>query len=487
MRPVRVLSRRPHLSVLDMVRPWGTVLALLAGWGLSATAASAQSLFPHTSRSGPRTSPSPLEMVELRDNRQYRGYIESEDAAWLYMASIHRPNGRPMFLVIHPIERSLIKRIVRLDDQQRAVLRKQIDAFIHRAQIERGRMKAKELTLAQHEGRHFHSYRGKWFTLESNTDEPTTRRIVVRIEQVFTAFRQVLTPQAEPQRPLRILVFGSMDDYRNYLKQLGLNITSPACFIEDDNRIVAGCNLVTVADQLAKINARHDQLRAELEREQANLDALLADQGQRLAAQGVSRAEIARTLRSFGAQQQRVIEQKQRELNTLDRTNARVFDQATTEMFTRLYHEAFHAYLENYVFSSKTHDVPLWLNEGLATMLERGLLESETLRIDAPNSDALKRLKADLAAGRPLPLEEVLSGDSRRFLQNPDADLYYAYSWGLVYYLAFERDLLESAALREYVAPKAAAVAPIARFEKLIGEPLDAFETRWRAYILQLR
>ena len=41
--------------------------------------------------------------------------------------------------------------------------------------------------------------------------------------------------------------------------------------------------------------------------------------------------------------------------------------------------------------------MPPWLNEGLAVIFEGGLLEGNTLRVDAPNPVALKKLKADLA------------------------------------------------------------------------------------------
>ena len=63
----------------------------------------------------------------------------------------------------------------------------------------------------------------------------------------------------------------------------------------------------------------------------------------------------------------------------------------------RLYHEAFHAYLRNNVYPRQKYDVPPWLNEGLAVIFEGGLLEGNTLRVDAPNPVALKKLKADMA------------------------------------------------------------------------------------------
>ena len=67
-------------------------------------------------------------------------------------------------------------------------------------------------------------------------------------------------------------------------------------------------------------------------------------------------------------------------------------------MFVRLFHEAFHAYLENYVYPQTDHDVPRWLNEGLAQVFEGGQLESGSLRLDAPDTARLKLLQEDFAA-----------------------------------------------------------------------------------------
>ena len=37
--------------------------------------------------------------------------------------------------------------------------------------------------------------------------------------------------------------------------------------------------------------------------------------------------------------------------------NAELFHNATQQLFRSLYHEAFHAYLENYVYPQSSHDV----------------------------------------------------------------------------------------------------------------------------------
>ena len=181
-----------------------------------------------------------------------------------------------------------------------------------------------------------------------------------------------------------------------------------------------------------------------------------------------------------------------RAINAAERSNLAEFDKLTAAMFARLFHEAFHAYLENYVFPQRDHDVPRWLNEGLAQIFETGQLEAGTLRLDAPDAGRLDRLQADLQSVEPLSLAEILTADGSQFLVlHPGGEAasqrYYLYSWGLAYYLAFRQPVLETAALDRYVDREAAKSAPIVRFEKLVGMPLKQFEARWRTEMLKMK
>jgi hypothetical protein len=208
--------------------------------------------------------------------------------------------------------------------------------------------------------------------------------------------------------------------------------------------------------------------------------------------QGRPAGEIARAEATVKRQFDADVKEKRKELDRYDHEASQAFQDDTRQVFGRVYHEAFHAYLENCVYPQRQYDVPRWLNEGLAVTFEGGILEADTLRVDAPNAAALSRLRADLSGPRPLRLAELLSTDAAAFLQRHDtdwaaSDRLYAYAWGLAYYLAFEKHVLDSPALAEYVAPESKKLGAAARFEKLVGMPLEQFEPRWRAYILALR
>jgi len=434
----------------------------------------------------------PLERVALRDGREYFGLIESEDALWVNLAQVSRPPGRPMHVVLRPIERRQVAELARLDPPERAKLRERVEGFLNRAPIEAGRMEAVSLDSAERDGAVLHRYAGRWFTLESSVDESTTRRIVVRVEQVFTAYRQVLPPRCRPERPPQILVFGSPEDYQAYLARLGQKLDSPACYLRRENQVAAGSEVARFAAELAKINAGHENLRRELDALDRQLKDRLRDLAKEMQRQGGDRREANRLLLAEKRKSTELLDRKQKEIDRFDRDNARVFERVTGRMFARLYHEAFHAYLDNYVYPADECDVPPWLSEGLAVLFESVRIESDALRIDAPDPVALKKLKADLGSREPLPLAALLGAGYDRFAQPREeaaaSDRYYLHAWGLVYYLAFERQLLGSAALDLYVRPPA--VNPLnaaERFERLVGAPLPQFERVWRAYIAALR
>ena len=434
----------------------------------------------------------PTEQIELLDGRKQCGLIESQDNAWVYLTEIHRPEGRPMYLVIRPLERTAIAKVVRLEPRQRAALRQRIEQFINRARIEAGRMEAVRLSLADHHGTHYQRYRGKWFSLDSRVNEPTTRRVIVRVEQVFTAYRQILAPRAESRRPLRMVVFGSLEEYHRYLARFNLQLGNRAVFLRERNLVVAGSELERYAARLDKVRAGHDELRAELELLEKQLPTRLEEISRQMRKQGKTRDQIAALLNRHKRAALAQIEQKRKQLRSYDRRNNRAFDEVARQMFARIYHEAFHAYLENYVYPHDRHDVPHWLNEGLAVMFEGGLLESGSLRLDAPNRAALAGLKADLAGDRPLGLKELLEADGRNFLvaggaSAESSNRHYYHAWGLVYYLTFQQRLLQSPALDRYVAQDARHLPPVVRFEALVDMPLAEFEQAWRKYVLELR
>ena len=445
-----------------------------------------------------------FETLKLKDpDRMLSGMIVAADDGGVDFMEIRQPPGRPMFMVMHwryPRDQILeMKELPRAEHQQLAV---KIDDFKNRQRAEEIGWEKIELERRGGPTGRYWRYtsptwllsdgRSPWLIVESTADEETTRRSIARIEQVCSAYREILPPRVQPTRALTVQLFGTMNEYFAYIQSDGLRLRNPAVFIAEKNLLAAGSELAAYSLQLAAFRKHCQDVRQQLAANAAGMPAAQNVLRQNLTAAGYSPAEIRTLAQAAQARLTRENGEIEQQLKVSERHNLRAFDQVTKEMFQRLFHEAFHAYLENYVYPSASRDVPRWLNEGLAQIFESGQLESGTLRLDAPDAERLRLLQADLRTQPRLPLTELLAADGSRFLvDHPGGESasqrYYRYSWGLAYYLAFRQPLLETAALDRYVDRAAAATKPAERFEKLVDLPLDKFESRWRNAMLRMK
>src|SRR5208282_4013187 len=253
-----------------------------------------------------------------------------------------------------------------------------------------------------------------------------------------------------------------------------------------------------VGSDLARLAAVSGQItlqNAQLRRDLSDLEGRLADRlravADSLRKSGYSNSDLTHALTREREKFKKQVEKKRDELRQSDQQIDHLFKKSATQTLVRLYHESFHAYLRNCVYPRQKYDVPPWLNEGLAVIFEGGQLEGNTLRVDAPNPVALKKLKADLAGTEPLELEKLLCAGESQFLltsstRSAAVDRYYVYAWGLAYYLTFEKHLLGSPALEKYLQNDRTRLVPAQRFQQFIGVPLEQFEHEWRDYIRAL-
>lgn len=433
----------------------------------------------------------PLETVRTADGKEFRGLIQSQEDGVVEFVEVVRPRGKPMFLVVRPIDARSIASSERLPAEQQAVLRRRVQQFRFRSRIEAGRMDQVELREREQDKRRYLRYQGRWFTLDSTADDETTRRCVVRIEQIFRAYRQLLPPRRQPSRQLRVLLLGSMDEYHDFLRRQDVEITNPAFYSDRANLIVAASELTRFSHRLEQTRRHHNQLRRQYEQINGQMPKRLAKVGQQLRGQGVADKDVDKELDARRALWQSQYKQTMLQLNTADRRNEAKFAELTEQMFERLYHEGFHAYLENYVYPHDEYDIPVWLNEGLAQVFQNGRLEADTLRVDAPRRSALAILHKDFEEGNTLPLESLLAARRRAFLVAPEREQesarFYAYAWAMAYYLTFYEPILGSERLDGYVANELADAPPAARFEVLVSERLADFQPRWQQAVKQLK
>ena len=310
------------------------MIALRTGWvifGLMLWAAAGAAQDPvesPASDSAARTPGDwPLEHVTLVDGKTYNGLVASESPAVIEFVEVHRPRGKPMFLVVRPIYRKAIKSWVRLAPEDQEILRARLEKYKHRALIEGRRMEDLTLTETRENGMLLWNYRGRDFTVESTADEPMTRRVIVRLGQIFTAYRQLLPPRQTVQDRVHIRVFGASDQYRAALGQYGLPIKNPAVYLPDDNLILAGSDLNRFSAELAQVNREHRQIKQQFDAQMAETPAQIKRLGDDLKANGVPTTERQRILL---AEQKKWDDQRrslQRKIAALDRKNAAKFNE----------------------------------------------------------------------------------------------------------------------------------------------------------------
>lgn len=434
-----------------------------------------------------------LDTIQLKDGQTLEGLMLTDDAPGDFeFAEVRRPAGKPMYVVIRPIERRDILRIDPLSAEDRSATRQRLRNFVRRAAIEARQIDQVQLKPFEQSEKEGWQFRGEWFSLDSSASESTTRQAVVRMEQMFAAYRQMLPPLQTPRERLKIKLFGSTAEYSQFLRGFGLEIANPAFFAADFNLVAAGSDVDAFRKQVETAVEQHAAQRTAMESELTQLPARLAALLDQLRKAGIPDADR----KAIVAAEQRTWQDRKQQLLVsiaqAERRNAFKLDQVTQEMYARLYHEAFHAYLENYVYPHQEFDVPRWLNEGLALTFEAAQLDGNALRVDAPNQRLLLPLQQALREGSSVRLAEVLTARAEDFL--PDhlsadrqAARLYQVSWGLAYYLVFQQPVLGSSQFEDFVAPSASKLPSIERFEKLVGKPLGQFEAEWREAILNMR
>lgn len=428
-----------------------------------------------------------LESLQLKSGAELSGIVLFDFRGQVDFAEIRRPAGKPMYSVVRTFRRADIEKLERLPDQEHRQLLEQFKSFKQRLQIEELQAEQLHLAAVEIEGQAWHRYEGRWFTLMSTADAETTRRCIVPIERLFLAYRQIWPAKTTPQSPLTIEIWGSFDAYRRQLRALDLTLDSPAIFSPLHNRITAGCELDAFTRRLGEAKADHQQQLALLNRLDTDLPKTLATLSEELRKAGFSEEEIASEMRQRRANWKQELTTVRSRLHETDRRNEAKFSELTRKMFRRLAHEAWHAYLENYVCPREQQRIPSWLNEGLAQVFETGQLEGDGYRLDAPDEERLAALQHELQTA-PLPLAEVLQADEQSFLLGhggAKSQRHYLFAWGLAWRLAMAENRLGGETLDRYLADDR--TPPVARFEKLVGQKLPEFEQSWRQAMLALK
>jgi hypothetical protein len=376
-----------------------------------------------------------FDSVRLTNGATFLGLITEESPRGIKFLVVRRNPGRPTICLPTSFRPSEIESVARLAEADRKRLGERL------AEIARsGRdQEAQQQSLVLERDTDgvagvWWRYRSDRFLLRSNASEEIVRRAAIRLEHVYAAYARYFPVRRPNAVPTSITVFGSRADYDRFLRAERRTFVNQAFYDPAAKRIVAASDLDRLGEDLERVRLQHKQLRIDLDRQQAALEKLFRG------------PELLRHIQP--------IRDTRRRIEHANAQNDLAFDRTTRTLFATLYHEAFHAYADSYVYPTDEAPLPRWLHEGLAQIFEGAIVEAGELRIGHVDADKLNRVK-QFARKQELPgLEQLCRTNDRQFAVDhalSRADIYYLSAWAYAHWLMFDRRVTGTADMERYL------------------------------------
>ncbi|HUE74465.1 MAG TPA: hypothetical protein VMP01_26515, partial [Pirellulaceae bacterium] len=201
-----------------------------------------------------------LETIVLKEGKEFRGLLQTRSERQIDFAEIVQRPGRPTYAIVRGIDPAQVARLELLPRQEHQALADRFRQLRYRAVIEAGSMEEVPLHGDSRGGKPVLIFDGDWFTLSSTAGDESTRRCVVRIEQILRAFRTLLPPRVEVPRRLHIELYASLDEFRQELRSQQLDLDTPAFYAPRQSRIVAASELSEYARRLKHVRGQAQAL-----------------------------------------------------------------------------------------------------------------------------------------------------------------------------------------------------------------------------------
>lgn len=338
------------------------------------------------------------------------------------------------------------------------------------------------------------------FTLRSAAAPTVTARIAAHLTRCCDRYQLVWPPQPAAQpgakpTPIQVELFGTLDDYRSALAARRLKLSNPACFIADENIVLLGFDGARFGGQLDALQKRTAALTDALASlRTAHADRVKEDE-ERFRLQGTPPA-VRKDLKQRRLQEFNKAESKARQaLAEAEQANAGEFDRLARDLLAAAAHEMFHAYVHHRVYTPERGQLPRWLDEGMAQVVEHAAWRDNRLPPEPP-VELVRRVKAAhqaaakerVAAFDLIAVLDAGSDDFRAVADSGSDDgaqaRNYLAAWCLTQFLLSSGDLKPGEALDRYVADRR--TPPKARFERWLGRSTTDVEQQWRAWIERL-
>jgi hypothetical protein len=455
----------------------------LRSWGVAAAA-----LLAALAAAGPDAPGADewkYDVVIRRDAPPLRGLLVSETETHLVFKSISRRPGSPTIVFNDLVPRRDVVRIDPLSAEDREVLRLRLEALAkERAQLqdELKRLGPKaqpdrfdavpleDTPWPPDPQKPARAYQSTHFRLVSNATVEVTQLAAIHLEQVYGAYARCLPPRAKNGQPTTILLTATLEDYQELVRGTGQNFLNPAFYEPARNRVVCGADLQRLYEGREKARRHNAAKKAELETRQKQLV-------------DIYKGSVPPTL-------MQPILQGLRDVAAAEKINDQGFERSRQRLFRCLYHEAFHAYLAAFVYPEA--EVPRWLNEGLAQVFETAIVEVGTLRVGHADPERLEAVRTAITRGTLLPLADLLRSGPKDFQvahagDRQVSDRHYLAAWALAMHLTFERRVLGTKAMDDYIEALKRGADPLVAFSGLVGQPLAEFEKDHLRYLRLLR
>ena len=328
------------------------------------------------------------------------------------------------------------------------------------------------------------------FVIESATPREFFKECAFRLAKVYTQYKKHFGTKEDVGKKVQVMIFDSMDQYYGYIDNMCKN---PAFYSPSLNLVCAGCeyHLFKKATEhykkeFARIGKIMDgrkkeltMLRGKLNRQAGDINRQIRNANAHANAKQAAiqnlRSQLIRIQMELG-QYQKEIDDLERRMDEFKRKLAVAFDQYTHAMFETLYHECFHAFLQNFLFDTeRVEKVPLWLNEGLAQYFELARIEGDRLLLGKEDRKRMALLRKWNKEGGLVKLEKLIVADSKHFIVKDEADIersnmHYFLSWFIVHWLG-QNKRLSREILIKYVDALKADKPPIEALPILTGVP----------------
>lgn len=428
-----------------------------------------------------------FDVIHRKHGKPFIGLVLEDAPDHVSFKCVSRKPGAPTIVITERLPRAEVDRLDLLNDDDRALMRRRLQGLAKERELLANQLKAIDpargdgqgdsLDLRPHPwppdpGVQALAYRSAYFHLISTARKEMVQLAAVQLEQVYAAYTRALPPRRTTAQPTVVLLLPSMVEYQALVRERGHNLLNPAFFDAARNQVVCASDLQRLAADLERIGRDHDRQREAIRLTEADLRKAYKDKVP---------PELLRRL-----------DDDRKRMQAVEERNAAAFDQARRRLFERLYHEAFHAYLAAYVYPPGEGDLPRWLNEGLAQIFESAIIEVGELRVGHADRERYDALQTALKKGSLPPLGELLRSGPRQFAvshaaERPASDRIYLASWALAFYLTFERRLLGTRQLDDYVQALRKGSDPATAFRDLVGQPLPEFEKEHFEYLKHLR